>query len=188
MKKTDLTGKKIGKWNVLESFRKNGKVYWKCVCDCGNKGECTTSTLNSGRSKSCGCGRSESSKKQWEKYRAKLPEGYSGKIYFYNIYKNGAKSRNLEFKLEKNEFIDIIGKNCTYCNTSPRQYSLGNSCSYKLICNGVDRVDSNIGYLINNCVPCCSVCNVMKSNLSEEEFTNHIKQIHDFLKLGENNE
>lgn len=54
-------GQKFGLLTVVENLGAiNGKVHWRCVCDChgenGNKGEVivTTSNLNAG-TKSCGC-------------------------------------------------------------------------------------------------------------------------------------
>lgn len=36
--------------------------------------------------------------------------------------------------------------------------------------NGVDRLDSSMGYTPDNCVPCCWECNNMKgASLTEEE-------------------
>lgn len=43
--------------------------------------------------------------------------------------------------------------------------------------NGIDRVDNEIGYIYENCVCCCKVCNTMKMNLSVYEFLNHISKI-----------
>ena len=47
-------------------------------------------------------------------------------------------------------------------------------------CNGVDRVDNNIGYTLENSVSCCSWCNSMKNILPVNEFLNKIKKIHDY--------
>ena len=44
--------------------------------------------------------------------------------------------------------------------------------------NGIDRIDSNIGYTVNNCVPCCTICNHMKNDLTTDEFYNHIKLLY----------
>jgi len=33
----DLTGKKYNNLLVIEKTRKNNRVYWKCLCDCGNE-------------------------------------------------------------------------------------------------------------------------------------------------------
>ena len=36
--------------------------------------------------------------------------------------------------------------------------------------NGIDRVDSKLGYLPHNVVSCCRLCNQAKSNLDPQEF------------------
>ena len=54
--KYNLVGKKYNKLLVIkEAFVKNGKRYWECECDCGNKTYRTTSKLIRGEIKSCGC-------------------------------------------------------------------------------------------------------------------------------------
>lgn len=37
---------------------------------------------------------------------------------------------------------------------------------------GIDRIDSNKNYTINNCVPCCGQCNIMKLDYSQKDFLN----------------
>lgn len=39
-------------------------------------------------------------------------------------------------------------------------------------CNGIDRVDNDIGYLVSNCVPCCTICNMAKHKQSYDTFIN----------------
>jgi hypothetical protein len=53
----DLISKKYGRWIVVKQAGRNdqGNVLWECLCDCGNIGIVTSSSLNSGNSKSCGC-------------------------------------------------------------------------------------------------------------------------------------
>lgn len=53
----DLTGKKFGKLKVLKltGERKHGNRMWECLCDCGNISIVSSSRLNLGKSKSCGC-------------------------------------------------------------------------------------------------------------------------------------
>ena len=53
----DLTGQKFGKLTVLEqSFTKNGRIYWKCQCDCGSTPVDVAGTyLKNGTTSSCGC-------------------------------------------------------------------------------------------------------------------------------------
>jgi HNH endonuclease len=57
MKKLDLLNKKFGKLLAIEKTnkRKDGKVIWKCLCDCGNIVEVVGKSLKNGTTKSCGC-------------------------------------------------------------------------------------------------------------------------------------
>ena len=41
--------------------------------------------------------------------------------------------------------------------------------------NGIDRINSDKGYTIDNCVPCCAQCNHMKLDYTTEEFLTKIK-------------
>ena len=43
--------------------------------------------------------------------------------------------------------------------------------------NGIDRIDSSLGYLPDNVLPCCKICNYMKNNHSYKFFVEHIKKI-----------
>ena len=54
----DLVGKHYGRLVVIEKTDKrtnDGTIIWKCQCDCGNIKEVSTSSLNKGYTKSCGC-------------------------------------------------------------------------------------------------------------------------------------
>jgi hypothetical protein len=56
MLKLDLTGQVFGRLTVLEDAgRRNGRVLWKCLCDCGNIVDVLAESLRGGHTKSCGC-------------------------------------------------------------------------------------------------------------------------------------
>lgn len=57
----DLTGKRFGRLLVLNytTERRDGKVVWECICDCGNPVKAVSSRMIGGSSRSCGCVRSE---------------------------------------------------------------------------------------------------------------------------------
>ena len=59
--KLDLAGRRFGKLTVIEEVGRtqNGKVIWKCKCDCGGETNAIASNLKNGISKSCGCQRTE---------------------------------------------------------------------------------------------------------------------------------
>jgi len=52
----DLTGKKFGRWTVLEKAQRiKGRLAYKCKCDCGNIKVVQWDHLRDGCTKSCGC-------------------------------------------------------------------------------------------------------------------------------------
>ena len=36
--------------------------------------------------------------------------------------------------------------------------------------NGIDRIDSSKDYTLDNCNPCCQICNIAKRNMPLEKF------------------
>lgn len=51
----DLKGCRFGRLVVKEVIRQKGKIYWECLCDCGNKVIVSGCHLRSGHTQSCGC-------------------------------------------------------------------------------------------------------------------------------------
>lgn len=54
----NLTGMKFGKLTVIDENKERnikGKVFWNCICECGNKSVVAASNLTNGHSQSCGC-------------------------------------------------------------------------------------------------------------------------------------
>lgn len=56
-----MTGKKFGRWTVLDSFilTENNERKWLCRCECGTQRYVLERSLKSGGSLSCGCGRND---------------------------------------------------------------------------------------------------------------------------------
>ena len=70
MKKLDLLNQKFGRLTVIKEAGKdkNGRVRWKCLCDCGKITIVRRSSLQSGDTKSCGCLRAEKTRKRLIKH------------------------------------------------------------------------------------------------------------------------
>lgn|SRR3990167_3061709 len=79
-----------------------------------------------------------------------------------SIYRSGAKRRGFTFNFTVKEFESLVSRPCYYCG--------GNSY-------GIDRLDSNVGYLKENCVSCCKMCNRMKNIFSTTNFVDQCKKI-----------
>lgn len=111
--------------------------------------------------------------------------------YLYRTSWMGAKHRGHEYNLSKEEYDNLTMQNCYYCGAKP-SYSTndklkkrGNVNQPPFAYNGVDRLNSKIGYTIENCVPCCKQCNIMKNIYTVDEFLNKATQIYLFnLKKG----
>jgi len=98
----------------------------------------------------------------------------------YAQCRKGASARNITFLISLEEFKKIITKDCYYCGVEPRLSSTSkryNKTTTQIKHNGVDRFDNTIGYVLNNCVPCCKFCNHMKRDYTKDDFLNHIKKI-----------
>lgn len=186
----DITGQFYGRWLVLKFHEWKIKpksntryaVFW-CKCNCGNEKAITGSSLVSGTSKSCGCIAKESG------FKISLHRGHpeGGFNDLWNVYKRGAKKRNLCFKLTKEKFKELTSLNCHYCGKIPsfvrKSQSKYNSLSKDYIYNGIDRIDSSKGYFEGNVLTCCHSCNMMKRDTPYEEFIKNIKTICVNLKL-----
>ena len=96
----------------------------------------------------------------------------------YCFYRGGASQRKIGWKLSEEEFKSLIKQNCYYCNESPsRHQSVTYRDDYELV-NGIDRIDSDKDYSIDNCVPCCHTCNMMKNSLPQGLFLKKVSEIY----------
>jgi hypothetical protein len=89
------------------------------------------------------------------------------KNVYYNDYKVKSESRKIEFLITKEYFDKKIKQQCYLCGKFP-------TITHK---NGLDRVDSLLGYIESNLQTCCSNCNYMKSNYSLELFLHKCESI-----------
>tara|TARA_R110001583_G_scaffold192838_1_gene359927 strand:- start:223 stop:861 length:639 start_codon:yes stop_codon:yes gene_type:complete len=89
----------------------------------------------------------------------------------FRRYRESAKKRDYDFELTLEEFeILTVDRLCKYCNLSSAQAG-------RLV-GGIDRVVNEIGYLFDNCVPCCVTCNLMKRHHLKEEFFNQVEAVY----------
>ena len=84
----------------------------------------------------------------------------------YGVYTRSARDKNLEFKLTLSDFTVLTEQPCYYCGTVQERGF-----------NGIDRQNSEIGYITDNCVSCCQMCNYMKASLSVDAFLGRVEHI-----------
>lgn len=101
-----------------------------------------------------------------------LPNIFSNHTHVsYNIYQKSAIKRNIDFVLSEDQFNDIVKNDCYICGKS-------NTEIHK---NGIDRFDSNIGYILPNCQACCHSCNFMKNDYVYNDMIQQIQKIYMFM-------
>ena len=87
------------------------------------------------------------------------------KIHF-TVYKRSAGLKQLPFEMTQDEFELIVKNPCNYCGIIQEKGF-----------NGIDRLDSSVGYAMENSVSCCSMCNYMKNTVSESVFVRRAEHI-----------
>ena len=83
----------------------------------------------------------------------------------YRSYRRGAKQRSISFFLTFDQFMTFWGQECYYCHSDMQG----------LI--GLDRLDSNQGYQLDNLVSSCKTCNRLKSDLPSTHYIEHCKKV-----------
>ncbi len=153
LNKEDAFEVRVKKYNT-HSYAKT----WYFKCECGET-FCSQSThlkTHSGKCRKC-CQRGKP-------YEA---------IYNEMVRARGIKNKDGELTYE--QFLEVINsKECHYCktpmhwfpHTKAKGHEIPGARAYQ-----IDRKYNEIGYLKENCVPCCWTCNRLKSDVfTYEEF------------------
>lgn len=169
----DLTNMHFGKWTV-KSYVELSK--WNCICDCGYEAVVNVRSIRLGKSTQCWkCGKKHNGGIKL------LPKGEAAFNKVYDGYVRNAKKRRLFWGLDKPLARLFFKLPCVYCgqeNSNLADYKFNGSFSY----NGIDRINPLLGYVSTNCVPCCNICNWMKTNFSKDDFLKHINKISNVQK------
>lgn len=178
-------GDKCGLLQVVSfyGYDKHGHKKWNCECECGNKKVLVGHVLKNGNTRSCGCLRYNPLKR-----KCKNPFGISMKNEIIASYKCGAKNRKLDFKLTDEDLDILFQGNCTYCNCPPSSKRNRRNTNGEYVYNGIDRQENYIGYLKNNCVSCCTRCNVGKNKSNKNDFIRWIRKVYNHTKDWELND
>lgn len=106
-------------------------------------------------------------------------QGYiEGKLYpecfanhmniIYNRYKERAiKSLEINFEITEEQFYELILNDCYICGKKTNNEHI----------NGIDRIDNNQGYTIDNIESCCGECNYMKNKFNLNIFFDKLRKI-----------
>ena len=165
-------GRKQGKLTVLEilSTDANSFHWLLCQCDCGKICKRHSSSFKRRIVKS-GC--DECNKNYCVSLGGIRPSNTKAAFNSaYDSYKRNAKNRNYSFSLSKEEFYVLSQQKCFYCHKLPSNTSKKRNHIFKY--NGLDRIDNSKGYVSDNVVPCCFVCNDKKGKMSFRDYLDYL--------------
>jgi 5-methylcytosine-specific restriction endonuclease McrA len=87
----------------------------------------------------------------------------------YHSIRRGAENRKIEFLVTRAEAEEFFIMPCHYCGKMSD--NIGHTNTYRTAgINGLDRIDSNKPYALDNIVACCKRCNHAKNDMTVEEF------------------
>lgn len=179
--RVDHSGEKFGYLTILDKYKrvksgKNTVGLWLCECICGKKVWKQYSSLKFGV-KSCGC---MTSKMQSDS--KKLSDGEAAMNRRYGQYKIRAKRKNLSFSISKKFFKDITCQPCHYCGIEPSNEYVTPDKNGTFVYNGIDRLDNARGYVKENCVPCCKICNRAKDIMTKKAFEEWVTRVYNMIE------
>ena len=160
------------KKNSPKYQRLKSKIAKKCI-NCGKDIIISKKTWINGTKKCNSCRTSETNK---------IKKGLAAQKSIYAQYRNKAKIKHLDFDLSFDEFMKITKQNCFYCNIEPSNIKKSEYNNGDFIYNGIDRMDNSKGYIIDNIIPCCKICNYAKNTMPLEEFYKWVNTIYANLK------
>ena len=145
MKCEDLTNKRFGRLTVLNyDCHRNGKVIWKCRCDCGNIAYVCNGNLVNHKTESCGCLRKEKL----------VNRSVTHHLTNTRIYKIWIDIKKRCYNNKYTRYIDYGGRGISVCDEWKNDFqnfydwAMQNGYSDEL---SIDRINNDGNYEPNNC-------------------------------------
>ena len=168
-------GHKCGLLTIIDIYRnKKNRTEIKCLCDCGNEHITLLSYFKIGRVRNCDrCGRihqKENIKKFYKNQPYTKHHNFKGygeiPLSFFNSIKMNAERRNIVFDITIEYLYELYIQQNKKCYFTDIDIFLN-----KKDCNAsVDRIDSNIGYKIDNIIWVYKPINNMKNDFEIKRF------------------
>ncbi len=146
-------------------------------CKCGTIEKTSYNKLKHYQTKCGQCYKKE----RKEKRGPILPIGQASKNALFGVYQKRAKEKQLNFTLSFDEFINLTSDDCYYCGNQPDCVSRRSGTYGEYKHNTIDRVNNELGYIPDNCVPCCYTCNSVKSNKTLEQFKSYVQILYNTI-------
>ncbi len=150
--------------NPTSERASDGSIVWSVKCQiCSSLAKKSASDLKRGRG---GCPVCVEQKAQ-----------DSPCLTIYNNYKRNARRLKRSFEISFEQFKGLVSASCSYCGDAPSSVLKKAGARYGIVYNGLDRVDNDRGYVLDNVVTACKFCNFAKSQWTLDEFLAWLKRI-----------
>lgn len=179
-----LIGRVFGELTIIAEAPRNPKCpanrQWSCRCSCGKIKVFSTSQVAHSKSGTCGHGGKGVNKANRDivKELGIALDEATYIISFYGIYRVTAQKAGRTFELSLGQFFKLIKQDCSYCGIAPTK-RVWSTRSLSALVNGVDRIDSEKGYTLDNTTTACAQCNIAKSDYTTTEFKAWLQRIVD---------
>ena len=169
---------------------KRGYYQWLCKCNCGNEKIVIGNNLSSGKSKSCGCLKTEFLSKKGNQFGLyKDRELAMLKVQYSHLKRRHSQNNMTGEVIDFDTFRNLSKSSCEYCGLEfskiikdrQNETKTGKLNSKHILrINGVDRKNNSIGYTKENSVACCKYCNFAKHTMNAKEFYKWIKKVYEY--------
>lgn len=144
----NLLGGKFGRLTVIEKTDKRGSggaVFWKCLCECGNTKDVSSSCLRTGQTKSCGCLFLDVAT---AKGKAKLTHGMTET----RTYKSWGDMKQRCYNPNDTKYMRYGGRGISVCDSWKSSFeSFYKDMGEAPDGMSIDRIDVNGNYEPSNC-------------------------------------
>lgn len=159
--------------DILETIKgaKNRHPQVRFRCSCGRERIARATKVRKGIIRVCiRCAIADGARRGNEK--RKLPALERLLREKWSTYKSNAKRKGLSFALSLSDASALFSRPCEYCGGKG---------------GGIDRINSECGYTVENSVPCCAKCNYAKRDLTREAFLLWVKDIYEHQSIIQRN-
>lgn len=171
----NISGLKFGMLTAKNPIKLNGIKVWECVCDCGSTKNVRYNHLVNGSVSSCGCrwhlGNSEHNK--WKGV---------GELSLtkYNAIREGAIIRGIDFDddLTIEHLWELYIKQNKKCAISGLDIKFGVRSKDSKGTASLDRINSEIGYTVDNVQWVHKTINMMKNKMGEDKFIDMCRSVY----------
>ncbi len=176
----------FGRWTITgDAILRDGHYFVRCRCTCGTEKEVRLDVLKSGNSKSCGCLRTEMSKKRLVSYLT--THGHAKSAGRSPTYASWVSMRQRCFNKQQRRYSDYGGRGILICERWNSFENFLADMGERPYGTSLDRIDNGGNYEPGNCrwVTCAEQNKNKRSTKLNWERVREIRQLYGGGRLSQ---